>query len=133
MAKTKQFRCQLITPDRAVLDVEATSVVLPAHDGQLGILQNRAPLVCKLGIGICRITTAAGTQSYFLGRRLCPHAAQPAGDPHARGANGQEVGPGSRAAPACRGSARKARDPASQEQRRRAIERARAQLRLVSA
>ncbi len=66
MASSKQLRCQLITPDRQVLDTEATSVVFPAHDGQVGVLNNRAPLLCKMGIGICRITSPAGTHSYYV-------------------------------------------------------------------
>ncbi|MHC4091806.1 MAG: ATP synthase F1 subunit epsilon [Planctomycetota bacterium] len=66
MPRNTQLRCQLITPERAVLDVEATSVVFPAHDGQMGVLNRRAPLLCKVGLGICRIATPAGQQSYYV-------------------------------------------------------------------
>ncbi len=66
MAKNTQLRCQLITPDAEVLDVEATSVVFPAHDGQVGILKNRAPLLCQLGQGLCRVTTAEGRQEFRI-------------------------------------------------------------------
>ena len=66
MARNQALRCQLITPDRLVLDTEAGSVVFPAHDGQIGVLNNRAPLLCKMGIGICRITTADDTQDYYV-------------------------------------------------------------------
>jgi F0F1-type ATP synthase epsilon subunit len=34
----KTFHCDLIDPTGKLLDCEASSVVLPAHDGQLGIL-----------------------------------------------------------------------------------------------
>jgi F-type H+-transporting ATPase subunit epsilon len=66
MAHDKHFTCRIITPDRELLNVQATSVVFPAHDGQMGILHDRAPLLCKMGIGICRIETDAGRKAYFV-------------------------------------------------------------------
>ncbi|HEY3246263.1 MAG TPA: ATP synthase F1 subunit epsilon [Phycisphaerae bacterium] len=60
------FRCTVVTPDRQVLDTDATFVALPAHDGEIGILHNRAPLVCKLGIGVLRVTAGGGQQRYFV-------------------------------------------------------------------
>jgi len=59
-------RCAVITPDRQVLDVEVTSVVLPAHDGQIGILRGRAPLLCKLGIGVVRLGHAGQERRVFV-------------------------------------------------------------------
>ena len=58
MAKTSTFQCSVITPEKAVLECEAKFVTFPAHDGEIGILPRRAPLVCKLGIGPMRIETA---------------------------------------------------------------------------
>ena len=49
------FHCSVITPERAVLDCDATFVTMPAHDGEIGILDRRSPLVCKLGVGTLRI------------------------------------------------------------------------------
>lgn len=51
--KTFQFR--LITPLGKLLDTQAESVQFPAHDGLVGILANRAPLVMKLGHGALRV------------------------------------------------------------------------------
>lgn len=55
MASVEVFQCSVVTPEREVLDTPARSVVFPAHDGELGVLINRAPLVCRLGIGELRI------------------------------------------------------------------------------
>ncbi len=66
MPGSKTFNCQLITPEAMVLDAEAQSVVLSVHDGQMGILRDRAPLLCKLGIGELRVTTAERTQRYYV-------------------------------------------------------------------
>ena len=51
------FHCSVITPERAVLDCDATFVAMPAHDGEIGILNRRSPLVCKLGVGTLRVET----------------------------------------------------------------------------
>ena len=66
MAHADTFHCQVITPEAAVLDVQASAAVLTAHDGQTGILHNRAPLLCKLGIGELRVTTAEATHHYYV-------------------------------------------------------------------
>ncbi len=66
MAGNKTFRCQLITPEAAMVDVHAAQVVFTAHDGEVGILLNRAPLLCKLGIGEMRVTTDQGTQRFYV-------------------------------------------------------------------
>ena len=57
MARTDMFQCSVITPERKALECDATFVAFPAHDGEMGVLTYRAPLVCKLGIGALRIET----------------------------------------------------------------------------
>jgi F-type H+-transporting ATPase subunit epsilon len=57
MASTDTFHCSVITPERKVLECDATFVAFPAYDGEMGVLPRRAPLVCKLGIGPLRIET----------------------------------------------------------------------------
>jgi len=51
MAKPDTFHCSVVTPERGILECDAKFVAFPAHDGEMGVLVNRAPLVCKLGIG----------------------------------------------------------------------------------
>ena len=52
----KTFHCDLIDPTGKLLDCQATSVVLPAHDGQLGILYDHMPMLCQLGLGTMKVT-----------------------------------------------------------------------------
>ena len=59
------FHCDIVTPDREAFDAEVKSVVLPAHDGQVGILTNRAPLLVRLGEGLLTIDLAGGGQEQF--------------------------------------------------------------------
>ncbi len=54
MAETTILRCVVITPEQQAVDAEATDVVLPAHDGLLGVLPGHAPFLCKLGAGLLR-------------------------------------------------------------------------------
>lgn len=60
------FHCSVITPERAVLDTEATFVAFPAHDGEVGILRNRAPLLYKMGAGELRVETPQGNHILFV-------------------------------------------------------------------
>jgi F-type H+-transporting ATPase subunit epsilon len=60
------FHCSVITPERAVLETEATFVAFPAHDGEVGILRNRAPLLYKMGTGELRVETPQGNHVLFV-------------------------------------------------------------------
>ena len=54
------FKVVVVTPEQQVLDESASQVIVPAHDGQIGILTDRAPLIVKLGQGALQIDLAAG-------------------------------------------------------------------------
>lgn len=49
------FHFVLQTPSAKLLDCRAGSVVVPAHDGQFGILRNHMPMLSKLGLGILQV------------------------------------------------------------------------------
>lgn len=66
MPFSNTFQCTIITPEREVLNEPATSAVFTAHDGEIGILLNRAPLVTKLGIGHVRVDGPSGTREFFI-------------------------------------------------------------------
>ena len=52
--------CSLITPEQEVFEKEATYIDLPAHDGQMGFMANRAPLLVKLGTGVLTVKSDSG-------------------------------------------------------------------------
>ncbi len=66
MATAKTFHCSVITPERAVLETEATFVAFPAHDGEVGILHDRAPLLYRMGIGELRVESPEGNHILFV-------------------------------------------------------------------
>ena len=49
------FQCVVIAPSGKLLDCASDSVIIPAHDGQRGILRNHMPMFCALGLGIMEI------------------------------------------------------------------------------
>ncbi len=63
---SQTFHCAVVTPERTVLECEAKFVALPAWDGEIGILRNRAPLLCKLGIGSLRVETPTERHLLFV-------------------------------------------------------------------
>jgi len=54
----------VISPEAAVFDGEAESVVAPAFDGELGILPNHAPLMTLLGTGTLRVQSGGVTRRF---------------------------------------------------------------------
>jgi len=67
MASTDTLHCSVITPEERVVDTKASSIILPAHDGQIGIMKDRAPLLCELGIGVLHIEGgSAEAMDYYI-------------------------------------------------------------------
>jgi F-type H+-transporting ATPase subunit epsilon len=68
------FQFRLITPQGKVLDAQITSANVPAHDGMIGFLPSRAPIVTTLGYGPLSVTLApalnkgdpTGPRSYYV-------------------------------------------------------------------
>ena len=60
------FQLSVVTPEKAVLDAEVTFVALPAHDGEIGIMRGRAPLLIRLAPGSLRANTDGGPRTLFV-------------------------------------------------------------------
>jgi F-type H+-transporting ATPase subunit epsilon len=52
---TKTFQCTVISPQGRLLDCKASSVIIPAHDGHIGILPGHMPIFCQLGMGAMEV------------------------------------------------------------------------------
>jgi F-type H+-transporting ATPase subunit epsilon len=66
MAKDKTVKFVVVTPERQIVEDTADSIVIPAHDGELGILVDRAPLMCELGIGQMRYRKEGASRRLFI-------------------------------------------------------------------
>ncbi len=60
-----KFRVVLLTPKAKLLEARVGSVVLPAHDGQMGILRNHCPTLAELGFGIMQVRQIADRPDAF--------------------------------------------------------------------
>jgi F-type H+-transporting ATPase subunit epsilon len=54
-----------VTPEKAVYEADATYANLPAFDGQMGVLANRAAVVVQLGSGTLAVQQADGKLRRF--------------------------------------------------------------------
>jgi F-type H+-transporting ATPase subunit epsilon len=57
------FSCSVVTPEQQVFDGEVSSVVLPAHDGEMGFEVNRAPILVQIGEGSLKLTDDKGQKT----------------------------------------------------------------------
>ena len=53
--------CQIVRPDKLLYEGEATSVILAARTGELGIFPKHGAEVCALGDGVMRINRPEGS------------------------------------------------------------------------
>ena len=54
------MKVSVISPERVLFEGEASSVVARAFDGEVGILENHAPMMTLLGTGPLRLDGAGG-------------------------------------------------------------------------
>ncbi len=60
------LQCEIVTPDKQTFSQPVNAAVLPAHDGYIGILPGRAPLLVKLGAGGLAVDVAGGKRITFF-------------------------------------------------------------------
>jgi F-type H+-transporting ATPase subunit epsilon len=63
---SKQLRCVVVTPEKAVLDQAADLVSLPMSDGELGVLPGRQALIGNLTTGVLRLKIGAQAVRLFV-------------------------------------------------------------------
>jgi F-type H+-transporting ATPase subunit epsilon len=63
---TTSFKASVITPEAILFETDVTGAQIPAFDGLVGILHQRAPLLAKLGTGVLRLDTAAGSERFVV-------------------------------------------------------------------
>ena len=60
------MRVSVISPERTIFEGEADSVVVPAWDGQLGVMRGHAPMLVLLGDGEMRVVTGGSDQRFHI-------------------------------------------------------------------
>ncbi|MEO7502531.1 MAG: ATP synthase F1 subunit epsilon [Gemmatimonadaceae bacterium] len=54
------LKVSVISPEAVLFEGDAESVVAPAFDGEVGILENHAPMMTLLGNGVLRLGGGSG-------------------------------------------------------------------------
>lgn len=64
MAKIK---CVVVTPEATAIESEAAFVVVPLYDGEFGVGLNHGPMIGRLGYGELRLRTDSGqVERYYV-------------------------------------------------------------------
>jgi ATP synthase F1 epsilon subunit len=63
----RELAVSVISPERVLFEGTAQAVVVPAFDGEVGILPQHAPLMTLLGHGTLRVDTGAGARRFRVG------------------------------------------------------------------
>lgn len=62
----KTLQCTIVTPEKAIFDDVCEQVVVPAHDGEVGILPGHARFLARLGSGELRLVTGGKTHGLYV-------------------------------------------------------------------
>jgi F-type H+-transporting ATPase subunit epsilon len=60
------LKVSVISPEAVLFEGEVDSVVAPAFDGEVGILQRHAPMVTLLGRGDLRLSGGGGDRKFTV-------------------------------------------------------------------
>jgi len=59
----QSLRLVLVTPETTIFDELLAALRFPLHDGQIGILPGRAPMIGRLGYGELKLTQLDGSEA----------------------------------------------------------------------
>ena len=60
------LQVRVVTPEKPMFQGPADFIVVPAHDGEVGILPRHARMLASLGVGELRITRGGELQRFFV-------------------------------------------------------------------
>ena len=64
---SEEFKIEIINPDKSFLVKEDVSeVVVPAYEGEMGILKDHIPIISFLKPGIIKILSKSGDENYYV-------------------------------------------------------------------
>lgn len=63
----ERLKVSVISPEKTIYEGEADSVVVPAWDGQVGVMRGHAPMLVLLGDGEMRMTNGGSDQRFQIG------------------------------------------------------------------
>jgi F-type H+-transporting ATPase subunit epsilon len=65
-AGSTRIQLSIISPERVVFEGEGDQIVVPAWDGEVGILRDHAPMMLLLGTGDVRVRRGETEERFFI-------------------------------------------------------------------
>ena len=64
---SEEFKIEIVNPERSfLLKEDATEVVVPAFEGEMGILKDHISIISFLKPGIIKINSKSGEEKYYV-------------------------------------------------------------------
>ena len=64
---SEEFKIEIVNPEKSFLVIEDVSeVVVPAYEGEMGILKDHISIISFLKPGIIKILSKSGNESYYI-------------------------------------------------------------------
>ena len=64
---SEEFKLEIVNPDKSFLSKEdVTEVVIPAFEGEIGILKDHISIISFLKPGIIKILSKSGDENYYV-------------------------------------------------------------------
>ena len=64
---SEEFKIEIVNPEKSFLSKEdATEVIVPAFEGEMGILRDHISIISFLKPGIIKIISKSGEESYYV-------------------------------------------------------------------
>ena len=64
---SEEFKIEIVNPEKSFLSKEdVTEVIIPAFEGEMGILKDHIPIISFLKPGILTIMTKSGENKYYI-------------------------------------------------------------------
>ncbi len=127
-----RLQCVVVTPERTLFDELVDFVALPLYDGELGVLPGRTPLIGRLGFGELRTRSGGTTKIYFVDGGFAQIRDDVVTVLTNRAVPAADVDPSAASHELEQAQTRHATTEYDQDEKARAVARARAQLRVAS-
>ena len=60
------MKVSVISPEKTIYEGEADSIIVPAWDGQVGVMKGHAPMLVLLGEGEMHVKTGGSDQTFQI-------------------------------------------------------------------
>ena len=63
---SEEFKLEIVNPEKSFLLKDVTEVVIPAFEGEIGILKDHISIISFLKPGVIRIFSKSGEDNYYV-------------------------------------------------------------------